>query len=119
MKMGKVIAWVGLIAMTGALLQGFLVGDFFQDGGEILGNPWGIVSLVDLYVGFVLFSMWIAFREKSPILAAVWIVLMMILGFFTGALYVLYAFYQSKEDWLRFFLGARKESVLREEKEKR
>lgn len=112
MRIGKVIAWVGLIAMTVAILQGFLVGDFFEDGGEILANPWGIVSLVDLYVGFALFSMWIAFREKSPFMAAVWIVLMMILGFFTGALYVLYAFYQSKEDWLRFFLGARKEAVL-------
>lgn len=112
MRIGKIIAWAGLIAMTVAILQGFLVGDFFEDGGEILANPWGIVSLVDLYVGFALFSLWIAFREKSVVVAAVWIILMMVLGFFTGALYVLVALYGSKGDWLRFFLGARKTEVL-------
>jgi len=65
LKLVKIIGWVGLLAMTLALAQGFILGDFFADGSELLSNPWGIVSLVDLYVGFVLFSCWIAFREKK------------------------------------------------------
>lgn len=109
MNIAKTIAWAGLLAMTGAITYGFMAGDFWADGALILANPWGVVSLVDLYVGFILFSMWIAFREKSPPVAAVWIIAMMILGFFTGALYVLLALYQSQGDWPLFFMGARRD----------
>jgi len=112
MKVAKTIAWIGLLAMTIALLNGFINGDFFEDGNVILNNPWGIVSLVDLYVGFILFAMWIVFREKSVIHIIIWIVLLMTLGFFTGSLYVLVALYKSKNDWLLFFLGSKKESLI-------
>lgn len=112
MKVAKIIAWLGAVAMTIALLNGFIAGDFARDGGELLANPWGVVSLVDLYVGFALFSLWIAFRETKLIVAVIWIVLMMVLGFFTGAVYVLIALYSSQGDWVRFFLGGRAEKVL-------
>jgi len=111
MKIGKIIAWICLIAMTAGLMNGFINGAFFKDGGELLSNPWGVMSLIDLYVGFTLFSMWIAFREASKFSAIIWIVLMMILGFFTASLYILILFYKSKGDWLEFFFGARKDIV--------
>lgn len=112
MKAGKTIAWIGLFAMTAVLLNGFINGSFTEDGAALLANPWGIVSLIDLYVGFALFSMWIAFREKNKVLMVGWIAAMMIFGFFAGSLYVLVAFYQSKGDWLSFFLGSRKTAIL-------
>ncbi len=107
MKITKTLAWLGLAAMTTALIYGFTVGNFSADGGEILANPWGIVSMVDLYTGFTLFSIWIAYREKSVWRAVIWVVLMMVLGFFTGALYTLIAAYTSQGDWQRFWLGSR------------
>jgi len=103
----KIIAWVGVLAMTAVLLYGFTVGNFSQDGAAILANPWGIVSLVDLYVGFALFSAWIVYREKSLPVVILWVVLMMVLGFFTGALYTLITLYRCKGDWQRFFMGVR------------
>jgi len=112
MKIAKIIAWLGLLAMTAVLLNGFINGNFGEDGSALLANPWGLVSLVDLYVGFALFSVWIAFRETNVIAAIFWILLMMVLGFFTGSLYMLIALYQSKGDWLTFFLGKRKETML-------
>lgn len=112
MKIAKIIAWLGLIAMTVALLNGFINGNFGEDGAKILANPWGIVSLVDLYVGFILFSMWIAFREKNLPVAIIWILVMMVLGFFTASLYVLIALHRSKGDWKAFFFGDRKEQVI-------
>jgi hypothetical protein len=112
MKIAKVIALLGLLAMTVVLANGFINGNFSEDGGALLANPWGVVSFVDLYVGFALFSMWIAFREKNVFMAIVWIVLMMILGFFAGSLYIFLALIRSKGDWLTFFLGGRKEKVL-------
>lgn len=98
MKIAKGIALLGLLAMSAVLVYGFTAGDFFADGSTLLKNPWGIVSLVDLYVGFSLFSLWIAYREKNKGVALIWIVLMMVLGFFTGSLYVLYAIWQAKGD---------------------
>ncbi len=103
MKIAKVIAVLGLIAMSIVLVFGFISGDFFADGAELLANPWGIVSMVDLYVGFTLFSMWIVYREKNVLSAAIWVVLMMVLGFFAGSLYVLLALMTCKGDVNRFF----------------
>jgi len=116
MRVAKIVSFLGLLAMTGVLFYGFTVGDFGQDGGELLRNPWGVVSFVDLYVGFFLFSLWIGFREKSVVVAIIWIILMMVLGFFTASLYLLIALYRSKGDWLEFFLGGRKEAVLANQK---
>jgi hypothetical protein len=56
--------------------------------------------------------MWIYFRESNLVIAILWIIAMMVLGFFTGAVYVLYAFLTSKNDWLTFFLGARKKQLV-------
>jgi hypothetical protein len=90
-----------------ALLNGFLVGDFGREGGLLLSMPWGIVSLVDLYVGFILFSGWVIYRERSPIRAAVWVGLIMVLGFFVASLYVLIALQSSGGNWRRFWMGHR------------
>lgn len=115
MKIAKVLAWIGLLAMTVALLNGFINGNFAEDGNMIINNPWGIVSLVDLYVGFALFAMWMAFREKNLLSSVLWITSLMILGFFIGSLYVLVSLYRSHNNWLTFFLGSRKESLLLKE----
>lgn len=105
MKLAKGIAFLGVAAMTAALLYGFTQGDFGRDGSLLLQNPWGIVSLVDLYTGFILFSGWIMYREDSLPVAIFWVVLMMVLGFFTGALYTLLALYKSRGNWSKFWMG--------------
>jgi hypothetical protein len=93
--------------MGGILLYAFIVGDFAAEGRRLLSMPWGIVSLVDLYVGFALFSGWIAYRERSPVRAGIWIFFMMTLGFFTASLYSLLALQASGGDWRRFWMGHR------------
>ena len=112
MRLAKFVAAIGTLAMITVVGYGFIVGDFSVDGAELLANPWGIVSLVDLYVGFILFSLWIAFRETSRVAATLWIVAMMVFGFLTGAAYVLVALLNSDDDWAEFFLGAGKEKYM-------
>lgn len=112
MKIAKIISFIGLIAMTIALLNGFINGSFFEDGSVILNNPWGVVSLVDLYVGFILFAIWIAFRENSLLKAVLWIISLMILGFFIGALYVFINLVISKDDWTIFFFGNKRAASI-------
>jgi len=107
MKIAKVIALLGLLAMTAILIYGFTVGNFAEEGKQLLSMPWGIVSLVDLYVGFFLFSGWIVYREKSVLRSVVWVVLVMVLGFWAASLYALIALQTSGGDWQRFWMGKR------------
>ena len=108
MTAGKILSALGLTAMTAVLIYGFTVGDFGSDGSEILANPWGIVSLVDLYTGFFLFSGWIIYREGITAKSMLWVILMMVLGFFTASLYALIALIRSKGDWGKFWMGEKR-----------
>ena len=93
--------------MGGILIYGFTVGDFSGEGSVLLSMPWGQVSLVDVYVGFMLFSGWIVYREKSLARSVVWIIFMIVLGNFTASLYALIALYRSGGDWKWFWMGKR------------
>jgi len=110
MKLAKAISLLGLLVMTAVLIYGFTAGNFREDGAALLSNPWGIVSIVDLYVGFILFSGWIIYREKSALRSVIWVILMMVLGFFTGSLYTFIALQTSGGDWQRFWMGKRAET---------
>ena len=74
--MGKRFALGYLVILTIimgiALAYGFIVGDFWKDGGELMYNPWGIVPLFDVYVGFFFFIGWIAYRESCPGIVLAW-----------------------------------------------
>lgn len=107
MRIIQVVSFLGVVAMTAVLVYGFTVGDFGTEGRELLSMPWGIVSLVDLYVGFALFSVWIVYRERSLAHAMIWVILVMVLGFFAASLYTLIATFVSQGDWKRFWMGAR------------
>ena len=105
MKLAKIISILGILAMTAVLINGFTRGDFFGEGSQLFAMPWGIVSLVDLYAGFTLFSGWIIYREKSLPVAILWTVAMMTLGFFADSLYAFIALQVSGDDWRKFWLG--------------
>ena len=105
MRLAKIISILGMLAMTSILIYGFTAGDFFAEGSQLLSMPWGIVSLVDLYTGFTLFSAWIIYREKSLPVAILWTIAMLTLGFFAGSLYTFIALQNSNGDWRKFWLG--------------
>jgi hypothetical protein len=105
MKVAKLVSLLGFLAMCIALGYAFLTGDFSAEGSMLVGMPWGIVSLVDLYVGFSLFALWIFYREEEGWRALIWVGLLMVLGFFIGSLYTLLALWRSDGDWDRFWRG--------------
>ena len=107
MRYAKILSLLGIVAMSVALIYGFTVGDFRTDGAALLQNPWGVVSLVDLYTGFALFSGWIIYRERSWGRSLIWVVLMMVLGFLTASIYTFIALNNSQGDWKRFWMGQR------------
>jgi hypothetical protein len=105
MRLAKFISILGILSMTGVLIYGFTIGDFVNEGARLASMPWGIVSLVDLYTGFMLFSAWIIYREKSIPAAVLWTIAMLTLGFFAGSLYAFLALQKSRGDWRFFWLG--------------
>jgi hypothetical protein len=111
MKIAKVVSLLGTLAMAGALIYGFTVGDFAAEGNVLLSMPWGIVSLVDVYVGFILFSGWVVYREKSLTRSIVWVLFIMVLGNFTAGLYTFLALQTSGGDWRKFWMGRRLETA--------
>ena len=107
MKLAKIVALLGAFAQGGILIYGFIKGDFAAAGQFFFKDPWGIVSLVDVYVGFMFFSAWIIFREKNLLVALLWVVAIMILGNFPAGVYAFLALQKSRGSWNRFWMGER------------
>ncbi len=119
--MGRQFALVYLTVLTlvmgAALAYGFIVGDFWEDGGELVDNPWGIVSLFDVYVGFFFFIGWIVYRESCPRIILAWSVAILLGGNVVSGLYAVIALLRSKGDPKVFFLGHVKHSCSKEAEE--
>jgi len=113
--LAKMIVLILSIVMGVTLVYGFTQGDLSADGAVLVSIPWGIVSLVDVYVGFTLFSGWVIFREPSRLRALLWVILIMVLGFFIAGIYTFLAPQASSGDWRRFWLGHRAEDAQYEQ----
>jgi len=75
-KVGSIVSALGAVAMFSviawALSTSLAAGTSTAQVQWLISNPWGIVSLTDLYTGFTVFSLWIWFRESSKLAAAAW-----------------------------------------------
>lgn len=107
MNTAKIISLIGVLVMTVALANGFINGNIGAEGAWIAAHPWGIVSLVDVYIGFILFCGWIFYREKSFIRAVMWTIALMVLGNFVTSLYVLLTVFNSNGNWKKLWMGSR------------
>ena len=81
-----------------------LHGGFMEQFAVVSTLPWGVVSLVDLYVGFVLFAVLVFLTERSWIVAALWAAPVFVLGNVWSALWFVIRIPHlvrllSKSDW--------------------
>ena len=102
MTITKVIAYLITIAMVLTIFWAQNQVSVFDS--VIPSLPWGVVSLVDLYSGFILVGIWIYYKEKL-ISALIWILFLVTLGNLTTAVYVIYSLNKSKGDISQFFMG--------------
>jgi hypothetical protein len=72
------IAIAGL-AFAALIVWAIRTGDFWAAGNWLTSDPWGIVTLADLYLGFLLTAVVIAAFEP-PLKAAFWIIPLPFLG---------------------------------------
>ena len=94
------------VVMFAAIVVAMTTGDFGTEGSWILDNPWGRMSLIDIYVGIALFAGWVFLREGSPWVAVLWLPAFVILGNAGTALYAAIAAFRT-DDVRSFLLGAR------------
>ncbi len=68
----RLVAAIGVAMMTSLIVGGFSVASFTEEGGTILALAWGRVTLLDIYLAFLFGWLWIAWRERRPVRAALW-----------------------------------------------
>ena len=102
MTITKFISYFITVSMAGVII--WAQGEVSIFDSSIPSMPWGIVSLVDLYSGFILFSLWIFYKENL-LPAFFWTFFVMTLGSFTIALYIIYSIRNSDGNIQKFFMG--------------
>lgn len=112
MKNMKYLYYFTATAMIIGLINVFLNGNFALEGGALLKNNWGLMILIDLFAGLIIFYSWVAFREKNVFKIIIMLPFTLFFGFLTASIYILYNLNKSKGDLTQFFLGDRRDQVL-------
>ena len=102
MTITKVISYFISLAMISVILWAQSEVSLFDS--TIPSLPWGVVSLVDLYSGFIFVAIWMIYRERN-FSALFWVIFVMLLGNLTTAIYIIYCINDSNKDIKKFFLG--------------
>lgn len=97
------LALLGLVIWA-AIAMHDLHGSFFDQLAVVTTLPWGIATLADLYVGFVIFAAIVFLTERSWLVAALWAAPVFIVGNIWAALWLVIrlphlAKQLSKPDW--------------------
>ena len=86
-----------LLAWT--IVQAQLTESVFVGGPRLAAQPWGWVTILDVYLGFVVFGTYLAVREGSWRRALPWLVAISVLGNVATAAYLLWVLHRHGYDW--------------------
>lgn len=90
----------------GFIALSIATGDISAEGSIIADLPWGRMSLVDIYLGVALITLWVFLREDRTWVAVAWIPVFIVLGHAGTALYAAVAAFRATTVE-EFLLGAR------------
>jgi hypothetical protein len=65
----RFLTGLGTLVMAAAIVWGFATASFTEEGAALLDLAWGRVTLIDIYLAFLLVWGWIAWREGSAVRA--------------------------------------------------
>lgn len=94
----KLIFALALIAILGTTTWASLQMPFWKTPQAVVEHPWFIATLVDTYLAFFTFWLWVAYKESSNLARAVWLLLIFGLGNIAIAGYVLLQLYRTPPD---------------------
>lgn len=78
-----------LLTMLAFTIKAAMSQNMFQAGGQLLADAWFQATLVDAYLGFLTFYVWVFYKETSQLGRGIWFLLIMSLGNIAMAAYVL------------------------------
>ena len=87
------MAIIATAIMIVAIGMAMIKGEFLEEGRMLLASAWGRLTLIDLYVGILFFSVYVLWRERSAGTAALWIASFLVLGNLATAAYLVKAAY--------------------------
>jgi hypothetical protein len=79
------------IAMASAIGYGMASGGFAEELGSLLDTPWARVTLIDLYLGFIIIGAWIGWRERSVVKVIPWWIALLLTGNLAAGIYLFIA----------------------------
>ncbi|MHA6287974.1 hypothetical protein [Maricaulis sp. CAU 1757] len=68
------------LALLALIAWAMATGNFSAAGAWLTSDPWGLVTLADLYLGFAFIAVIIAAVERKPLAAVFWITPLFVLG---------------------------------------
>jgi hypothetical protein len=80
MVLVRFLTGLGTLVMAATIVWGFATASFTEEGAALLELAWGRVTLIDIYLAFLLVWGWIAWRERSPVRAVAWLGATVVLG---------------------------------------
>lgn len=87
-----------LAAMLAMTISASMDRGLFDAGAELWPHLWFKATLLDAYLGFIIFYLWVAYKERRAALRILWFILIMGLGNMATAAYVLLQLYRLKPD---------------------
>ena len=84
-----IVCGILLGLLVAAILIASSHGNILAGLRHVIADPWGVVTLLDLGVGLLFVTVWLALVEPSPRRAAAWIVALLLLGNVVTLVYLL------------------------------
>lgn len=78
-----------LISMLIATTWASLHENVFVGAAKMMQEPWGVATLADTYFGFIIFFLWVAYRENSLVQKVLWFLAIITLGNIATSIYAL------------------------------
>lgn len=90
LQLARVIVAIAWLALVGGIVWAGSQASLASGMSDLLDDPWGIVTLIDIYVGGVVVAVWIFYREPHLWTALLWVIAFLGLGHLITATYFLY-----------------------------
>ena len=106
MKVAKIVLITCIVVMIVGIGMAMSTGDFLTEGAILTELAWGRLTLLDLYVGFLLFGSCIVYREEHRWVSIPWVLSLLLLGNLAAGIYALQALVRARGSWAVFWMGS-------------
>jgi hypothetical protein len=90
----NIVFTLAFLTILGATTWASLQMPFWKTPQALVTHPWFIATLVDTYLAFFTFWVWVAYKETSNVARVLWLVLIFVLGNIAIAGYMLWQLYR-------------------------